>query len=178
MSNSHNNIRHPISILLWNANGLTNQKQELQAFLTTNSIDILLISEAYITNKSYCNITGYITYQCNHPDGTAHAGSAILIKSNIKHSSVPPYQNESFQAANIRITLNNIPTTVLSVYCPSRSKLKTSDFYLYFLTLGNNYIAGGHFNSKQPSWRSRITNTRGLALNKAPTIIAPPNPTY
>lgn len=183
MTNRQNNILHPITILLWNSNGLINQKQELQAFLTLNPIDILLISEAHLTINSHCNFHGYIIHQCNHPDGTAHAGSAILIKSNIKHSPLPSYQNESFQATNIRIILNNIPTTISSVYCPPRSKITTTDFSHYFSAIGNNYIVGGDFNSKHPSWGSRTTNTRGRALNnlittKALKTIAPTNPTY
>jgi hypothetical protein len=59
MSKGQNNINHPISILLWNENGLIHQKQEFQAFLTINLIDIFSISEAYLTNNSHCNIPGY-----------------------------------------------------------------------------------------------------------------------
>jgi len=51
------------------------------------------------------------------------------------------------------------------------------------LSLGDNFIAGGDFNSKHPSWGSRTTNTRGCALNnfitnKTLKIIRPPNLTY
>jgi len=117
-------------------------------------------------------------YHCSHPDGTAHAGSAILIKNNIKHTSLPPYQTDSFQATNIRLILNNIPTTISSIYCPPHSKINTADFNKYFSSLGNNFIAGGDFNSKHPSWGSRTTNTRGRALNnlianKALKILSP-----
>ncbi|KAL4136298.1 hypothetical protein QTP88_007846 [Uroleucon formosanum] len=182
-SDSPNNIHHPISILLWNANGLIHQKLELKAFLNLNPVHLLLISEAHLTKNSHCNFPGYTLYQCSHPDGTAHAGSAILIKNNIKHTSLPPYQTDSFQATNIRLTLNNIPTTISSIYCPPRSKINTADFNKFFSSLGNNFIAGGDFNSKHPSWGSRTTNTRGRALNnlisnKALKILSPQYPTY
>jgi len=91
MTNRPNNIHHPISILLWNANGLIHQKLELKAFLIKNPIHLLLIREAHLTKNSHCNIPGYTVYHCSNPDGTAHAGSAILIKNNIKHTSLPPY---------------------------------------------------------------------------------------
>lgn len=187
MINSNTNNHHPIKILLWNSNGLINQKTELQAFLINTPIDVLLVSEAHLTSNSFFKIPGYITYHCDHPDGTAHAGSALLIKSNIKHSTLPPYQSNIIQATNITLILNNIPTTISSVYCPppkrNRPNIKTSDFEQYFLSLGNNYIAGGDFNSKHHAWGSRIVNTRGRSLINFTTtknlkIIAPPNPTY
>lgn len=74
MINRHQTIRHPLTILLWNANGLIHQKNELQTFLSQNHIDILLISEGHLTINSSCKIPGYLTYHCDHPDGTAHAG--------------------------------------------------------------------------------------------------------
>lgn len=183
MTNRPNNILHPISILLWNANELMNQKLELKAFLSKNPIQLLLKSESHLTNNSHCNILGYILYQCNHSDGTAHAGSAILIKNNIKHTPLPPYQTDRFQAINIRLILNNIPTTISSIYCPSNSKINTADFNSYLSTLDNNFIAGGDFNSKHPSWGSRTTNTRDRALNnhianRALKILSPRYPTY
>lgn len=132
MINNLNNIHHLISILNWNANGLIHQKLELQAFLSKDPIHILLISEAHLATNFQCNIPGYTLYYCNHPDETAHAGSEILIKNNIKHTSFPPYQTDNFQAKNIRLTLNNIPTTISSIYCPPRTKINTADFNKYF----------------------------------------------
>ena len=34
----------------------------------------------YLTNNKTSTIPGYTTYATNHPDGTAYAGIAILIK--------------------------------------------------------------------------------------------------
>lgn len=65
MLNRPQNISHPLSILLWNANGLIHQINEIKAFLSQTDIDILLISESHLTNNSCCKIPGYTTYQCN-----------------------------------------------------------------------------------------------------------------
>uniref|UniRef100_A0A2S2N814 Putative RNA-directed DNA polymerase n=1 Tax=Schizaphis graminum TaxID=13262 RepID=A0A2S2N814_SCHGA len=183
MINRSQNISHPLSILLWNANGLIHQINEIKAFLSQTDIDILLISESHLTNNSCCKIPGYTTYQCNHPDGTSHAGSAILLKSNIKHTILPTYQTNTIQATNIALTLNNIPTTISSAYFPPQQKLSTLDLRQYFNSLGHTFIAGGDFNSKHPSWGSRQTNTRGRVLNNyiinnKLKIISPKNPTY
>lgn len=183
MTNRQSNIHHPIAILLWNANGLIHQKNELSAFLKSKSIDILLISESHLTPNSSFKIPGYSTHLCNHPDGTAHAGSAIIIKSFIKHTILPPYQNNTIQATNISLTLNHIPTTISSAYFRPGQVINSNDFTLFFRSLGNHFLVGGDFNSKHPSWGFSSPNTRGRALNNFIQnnnlkIISPPNPTY
>jgi hypothetical protein len=182
MSNRRNNNNYPISILLWNSNGLTLHKNELKNFILYNSIDILLITESHLTTNSSFKIPGYETYHCDHPDGTDHAGSAIFIKS-IKHSIMPFYQTPSLQATNITLVLNNIPLNISSVYCPPNQKINTNIFTQFFNSLGNNFLAGGDFNYKHPLWGSRLINTRGHILhnsisNKKLKVLSPPNPTY
>ncbi|KAL4149712.1 hypothetical protein QTP88_003589 [Uroleucon formosanum] len=177
------NIQQSLSILLWNANGLNQQKNELKAFLQLSHVDIILISEAHLTLNSSFKLPGYISYHYDQPSGNAHAGSAIIIKSNIKHSTLPSYQSNSIQATNIKINLNHIPTTISSAYFPPQAKLNSNELTNYLLSIGNNYLIGSDFNCKHTSWDSRITNTRGRILhnviqNKNLKFLFPPNPTY
>jgi hypothetical protein len=118
------NIKHSLSILLWDTNVLYQQKNELKAFLQITDIDIILINEAHLTLNSLFKFPGYLIYHCDHPSGTAHAGSAIIIKSNLKHYLLPPFQNDSILATNIQIILNHIPTNILSAYFPPQAKLQ------------------------------------------------------
>ena len=74
-----------LRIAQWNANGLAQHKDEVQLFLQHNKIDILLVSETHFTTKTHFQIPQYSTYYTNHPDGTAHAGTAILVKQTIQH---------------------------------------------------------------------------------------------
>jgi exonuclease III len=83
-----------LRIAQWNANGLHSHKEEIQLFLDQNVIDVMLISETHFTEKNYFHIPRYKLYQTNHPDGTAHGGTAILIRQsittnyqNMKHST-------------------------------------------------------------------------------------------
>jgi hypothetical protein len=69
-----------VRIAVWNANGLVRHVQKIILFLNINQIDILLISESHATDLTVLKIPN-----SNHPDGTAHAGSAIIIKSKLKH---------------------------------------------------------------------------------------------
>jgi exonuclease III len=74
-----------LKIGICNANGLIPHVQEIKLFLLHNNIDIMLISETHFTNKSYLKIPNFNIYHTNHPDGAAHAGTAIIIRKNIKH---------------------------------------------------------------------------------------------
>jgi hypothetical protein len=49
----------PLRVLVWNANGLSNHKLELQAFLDMHKIDIALISETNFTSRSVFKIPHY-----------------------------------------------------------------------------------------------------------------------
>ena len=52
--------------------------KKLKLYLKRNFIDILLISETHFITKIYFSIPRYKLYYTNHPDGTAHEGTAIL----------------------------------------------------------------------------------------------------
>ena len=92
-----NTPRHKIKprrIALWNANCLSQRKLELDLLLKHQLIDIMLISETHFTDKNYLNINGYKFYHTQHPSGKAHGGTGIIIKSNIKHYELPPFQKD------------------------------------------------------------------------------------
>jgi exonuclease III len=74
-----------VRIAVWNSNGLNKHIGEIPIFLKANKIDILLISESHTTEQSVIKIPYYTTYYANHPDGTDHAGSALITKSQLKH---------------------------------------------------------------------------------------------
>lgn len=67
-----------LRIAQWNANGLLNHIQEIIYFLKKEKIDILLISESHLTDKSFINIPGYKCYHTLHPTGAPRGGSSIL----------------------------------------------------------------------------------------------------
>jgi hypothetical protein len=101
-----------------NANGLTQRRKEVEVFLNTQKIDILLVSEAHFREQNYVNIPNYITYAPNHPDGRPHAGSAIIIRKDIKHHELPKYETDHIQATNISIEDCDGNLTISTIYCP------------------------------------------------------------
>jgi len=96
----NSNANHPLTIFSWNANGLRKHLDELQHILTETNTDIALISETHFTPTSCVKMYGFNSYYSCHPDGTAHAGSAIYIKSSIPHhllTFLPTYKHAAFQ---------------------------------------------------------------------------------
>lgn len=170
-------------ILLWNANGLQNHLNDLLLTLQEKRIDIALISETHLTTRNKIFLPGYTFLHTNHPDGTAHGGAAIFIKSTILFNSLPPYTEPHIQANSIQITLDHTPITITSTYCPPRHTISPLQFELFFDSLGNNFIVGGDLNAKQMQWGCHSNSPRGNSLyqiinNKKYNIQSPPNPTY
>ena len=137
-----------LHIVLWNANGLARHVEELKAYLTLRDVDIMLILETHFTSKSFIRIPQYTVYDTQHPDGTAHGRTAIIIKSNIKHHLHGQYNQAHLQATNVAIESWTAPLTIAAVYCPPRHPVKADQFAAFYATLGQRFIAGGDYNAK------------------------------
>jgi len=125
----------------------------------------MLTSETHYTSRSYLRIPNYSVYHTNHPDGTAHGGTAIIIKNKISHHQSSTFCEEQLQATTIIIENWISPLTISTVYCPPRHFIKAGLFTNYFNSLGNRFIAGGDFNAKKHiHWGSRVTLTRGREI--------------
>lgn len=159
-------VQH-IKIAVWNANGLINHKEEIIAFINIHNLDIVLISEAHFTERSFLKIPGFTLYVTQHPDGTAHAGTAIIIKNTIKHHELLKYREPQLQATSIVVEDWLGPLTISAVYCPPRYNNKQQNYEHYFHTLGDRFISGGDYNAKHTHWGSRITTTKGREMLKA-----------
>lgn len=136
-----------------------------------HNIDVLLVTEAHLSEKISFRLDGYNTYATYHPDNTSHAGTAIVIKRSMKHNVLPEYRTAKIQATSVLIFDKQSAITLSSVYCPPAKKRHPGptedDFNSFFLTLGNRVIAGGDWNAKHTVWGSRITTTRGRQLHKS-----------
>lgn len=132
-----------------------------------HSLDVLLVSETHCTTKSLIKIKKYVIYHTNHPDGTGHGGTAVIIKASIKHHLLQQFATNHIQATSVLIEDKNGDFTVSSIYCPPRHKITEQLFNEYFITLGERFIAGGDWNAKHVQWAARLTTTRGRELKKS-----------
>ena len=156
-----------LKIATWNLDGLSPNKDEVEVLLNSHKIDILLVSETHFTASSHVKIKNYDIYATNHPDGTTHAGAAVIIKSNIKHNEQPQFKKSHIQAATIAIEERHGTLNVTAIYCPPKHKITAEQYDELFDTLGSRFIVGGDWNSKNTHWGSRLTNTRGRELKKS-----------
>lgn len=85
----------------------------------------------------------YKVYCTNHPDGTCHAGAAVIVKNSIKHHLHRKFQEDYLQALTITVEDIQGNTNISSVYCPPRHSIKEEKFAEYFLTLGKRFVSGG-----------------------------------
>ena len=150
---------------LWNANGLGKHCQEVKTFIKNQSIDIMLVSETHFTNWTHFKIPHYDIYDTKHPDGTAHGGTAIVIRSSLKHHELSNYKTNHIQATSIVIEDWIGPITISSIYSPPRHSISDEQYERFFNTLGNRFIAGGDYNAKHTNIQ-RLTNQKGRALAK------------
>lgn len=149
---------------LWNANGLAKHNQDIQHFLSTHKIDIMLVSETHFTDRSYFKVPNYQCYYTLHPDNTAHGGSAVLIRKQIKHYELPKYEEDYLQATTVVVEDWAGPLTISAVYCPPRHNISHQQFSMFFNTLGPRFLSGGDYNAKHQLWGSRLANPRGRNL--------------
>jgi len=159
-------MANPLRISVWNANGLCNHIQEIIPFLQRSNLDILLISETHFTSRSYVKIPNYIVYNTPHPDETAHGGTAIIIRQNVKHYIREEYKQEHIQATSIVIQDDIGELNIAAVYSPPKHIIKEADYTRLFRTLGRRFLAGGDYNAKHVTWGARITTTKGRELFK------------
>lgn len=182
MSNNNPNL-NMLKTLLWNANGLKQHESELLHLLLEKQIDIALITETHCKPNIKLYFPGFNIFRTNHPDKTAHAGSAIIISSKIQHQLLPSLQLPTIQSTTIQITLNHLPTKISSVYLPPHPAITSRQLNQFLKSLGQHFLTGGDFNAKHPQWGCISENQRGKMLQKITkntpyVFISPKGPTY
>lgn len=168
---------------LWNANGITQHINELEAFIKHNQLDMVLVSETHFSSRSHFEINGFDVITCNRPDDAARGGSAIIIKSSILYEVLNSYSTIGIQATIIKIKCNNRSINFSAVYCRPRDQLKEADYLHLFNQMGSVFVAGGDYNAKHTWWGSRLITTKGRELykclqNKGYSVLSSGAPTY
>jgi exonuclease III len=140
----------------WNANGLLQHQNELQVILSTENIDICLISETHFTKGSFIRFKNYITYHTIHPAYTARGGSAVIIRNNIKHFEEKMYVICDIQGAIVTVGTSKQKLIVSAIYCLPRYSIYANEFKTLFDKMNRPFFIGGDFNAKHIHWGSRL----------------------
>jgi hypothetical protein len=116
-----------LQLALWNANGLTQYKEELKMFISHHNIDAMPISEIDFTDKSYLKPPKYTVYHTNNPAGTARGGAAVIIKTTIKHHLQSSCKQDFLQAASVSMEESDGPLTISAVYLQHKHAINKSN---------------------------------------------------
>ncbi|BES87875.1 Retrotransposon protein [Nesidiocoris tenuis] len=115
------------------------------------------------------HMPGYKTYRADHPSGSREGGSAIFIKTCIKHSEMLPIRRDEVQVARVKMKINDNDYNIGSFYsAPDRDNrhLRLNTLWDTVREMGPKFLLGGDFNAKHPRWASATTNPRGRLLHE------------
>jgi len=125
-----------------------------------------IVSETRSSTKSYIKILKYTIYNTQNPDGTAHGGTAIIIRNGIKHELHGNYYLEHLQATSVTMQDRIGPQTIEADYCPPKHTVKAEQFWSFYATLGQGLLVGD-YNAKHSHCCYLLTIPRGRELLKA-----------
>jgi len=141
-------MERKLKLATWNVNGLAKHSLEVKAFILSQDIDVPLVPETHFTNKNYLQIPGYTLYHTMHPDGKAHGGTAIIIRSSIKHYEIDKHQRDFLQATSVKLETWYGCITISAVYSPPKHIIKSEQYTKVLENLGSRFIAAGDYNAK------------------------------
>jgi len=126
-----------------------------------------LISESHSTDYTAIKIPNYSIYYAHHPDGTVHAGSALIIRSALDHCALVPYTTNKIQSIAVQINAFPWPLQIGAMYSPTRHTITAEEYKNFFLTLDSHFLIASDWNTKHTTWGSRMTTPKGRNLFKA-----------
>jgi len=92
-------MERKLTLATSNNKGLAIHSQEIQTSILNQDKDILFVSETH-TNKNYLGIAGYTLYYIMHPDSKTYCGTALIIRSSIKHYEIDKHQRDFLQVTS------------------------------------------------------------------------------
>lgn len=153
-----------LAICIWNADGLSRKKDELEIFAKDNGLDVILVSETHLTSKPDPKLFGYELYRCDRPN-SHWGGVAIYIKSNISHHLTGTPTLTTIEACSVQVDTKNGPLCLSALYKRPSMRLDPADVTA-LLNRRGQVILGGDLNCKHRSWNSKNQNRDGKTLRQ------------
>lgn len=148
-------------VLVWNSHSIRNKFTELSILVDRLSIDIILISESWLTDKDNFILPNFTIYRADRSRG----GCAILIKSIIPHFGFEKIQSNYAEACTISIYVDNQVVKISSIYCsPSSSRSQSKSFFERIVTKPGPHIIAGDYNCKNIEWNNASNDHKGIDL--------------
>ncbi|GFX64227.1 probable RNA-directed DNA polymerase from transposon X-element [Trichonephila clavipes] len=167
--------------MLWNANGLKSNLEELKDCIIDYNPDVIGIQETHLRPADRVSIPNYT---CHRSDRTTHrgGGTALFVKNSVSHHTILNVSN-TFENSSVILQIgNNSKITVACIYRPPHDSINTTELDA-ILNHSNKAFLFGDFNARHPSWNPGRANTNGnilcnWAVGSALDILAPDTPTH
>ncbi|KAJ8875718.1 hypothetical protein PR048_023617 [Dryococelus australis] len=174
-------VRSSLHIATWNARSLCHKVDELLHLIVNEKLDVLLITDTWLSNTIRLLVPGFRIHRRDRPDRDG-VGVAIVIRDNILHQLTGITDMELSEAVAITIAGENNPITLACIYIPPDRRLPTQDLET-IRALDPQLLWGGVFNITHHSWGCPTVNRRGQQLRRYTmthqlTIYHPGEPTY
>jgi hypothetical protein len=156
-----------LRLALWNGNGLSSYRLQLQMCLDMHKFDITLISETHFTSRTVLKLGRYTVFHSIHLDDTAHGGAAVIIRSSLRPNEHFRIQTQELQAIAVHLEALPWPLTVSAVYCPPRHACSSATYSDFFRSLGPRFLVGGVWNAKHTTWGARLIKPKVRTLLSA-----------
>ena len=169
-----------IKMLCYNIRGLKPHIFELQHILNKQTIDIAIISETHLSEKTKIYIPGYIVHRQDRIN--RGGGVAIIVKDHIKHTSVQLPDSGSMEMTGIKLNCNSKSTTIVAIYNPPNCTIDSKTL-TEILSSNRRVVIAGDYNARHQLWNCLRKNKNGriiyeLVTEKKATLMTPPGPTF
>ncbi|CAB0036920.1 unnamed protein product [Trichogramma brassicae] len=138
---------------------ISNKFGPLESEGTASDAEVQTVDDSTVENPSTSNTN-------KPPPIFAHGGSAILIRSGIKHYQDSKFCEDYLQATTVVTEDAHGRIAFSAVYSPPKHSISEEMYCAYFDRLGDRFVTGGDFNAKHPWWGSRlqVPNPKGRTL--------------
>jgi hypothetical protein len=103
-------------------------------------------------------------YHVPHPDGPAHGGAAVIIRTAITHHELLHHQLDKIKPANIQVDANPCSFTISAISFPPRHAISAEEYTVFFQSLGATFLTDGKWNAKHKEWEARLVTPKGINL--------------
>lgn len=127
MANKTSHKDFCMKIVTWNAAGIKSKEEELQVFLDSHDIDIIMVGKTFLKPKDSFYLQGFCCFRRDRP---ARVGGrvAIFFRSYINAFRID--YDTAIEAVGMQTTLNGQPRTFIAVYRPPSIQFSSTDFFI------------------------------------------------
>jgi hypothetical protein len=143
---------------------ISDSKQiQLKTLINKYNPDIISLNETFLKPNTTFEIEGYNIIRSDRLDRPG-GGAALCIKSNIKHSEINTSKlNNNDNACGLSIKINNIVSTIFSIYSPPKEPLN-SELFNHIILTHKHFIILGDLNAHNKLWHCKKENSYGRQL--------------